>query len=269
MSMGLALLLGLATASATTPGGWRVPAAVPETSVALRPVLVLGDPVGDVAQATLEARYGRGPAAVDVQLPWVYAWNSADGWAHGGPGLLRVGAYAWIDDEHIQLGAEFATPVTSVEHAPRSWGSAAGEVLPNQEFLTVIQTWWGTDRTALTTRGGLGVRAGPYVQDVLGGRTPSAPVVTAAAALTTRLVGPLGLVSEAELLVDPYVPGTARFLLRGDLAVGRGWIVADAGLQLPLLNLAGGSLTFQPIAQVRWYPVLDWPRPGTHPDSPR
>ena len=265
MSASFAVLVGLATAAATTPGGWRIQAALPESTVAVRPVMVLGDPVGNVAQATLDARFGLGPAAVDLQLPWVYAWNGEDGWDRAGPGLLRVGAYGWLLHEHLQVGMEFALPATSAERTARSWGSHSTEVLPDREVMAIGQGQWSTGRLSLTTRAGLGARWGTYASDRLDVRLAVVPVFEHAVTVAWGLVGPLGVVAEGEFVADPYVPFTVRPLLRVDFGVGRSRFALDAGVQLPLLDLAGGRMTFQPIAQVRWYPVLDWPRLGTDP----
>jgi hypothetical protein len=265
----LLALLVAASAAATSPGGWRVQAASPESTVAVRPVIVLGDPVANVAQATLDARFGRGPAAVDLQLPWVYAWNGADGWARGGPGLLRMGAYGWLLHEHLQVGLEFALPVTSADRTARSWGSHSFEVLPDHEIMAIWQGQWSSGRVAVTTRAGLGARWGPYALAWLSAGSTTMPIFEHAVAVACGLAGPFGVVAEGEIVADPYVPLTVRPLLRMDLGAGHGRFTLDVGVQLPVPGTMGGRMTFQPIAQVRWYPVLDWPWPGTHPDSAR
>jgi len=81
----------------------------------------------------------------------------------------------------------------------------------------------------------------------------------------------VGLVAELELVSDRYVPLFTWAMLRADLPVDQGWLVFDLGLQFPISSflVVNDHLgeSFHPCAQIHWYPVLDWPWPGTHTDS--
>ena len=64
------------------------------------------------------------------------------------------------------------------------------------------------------------------------------------------LFGPLGVVTEGELLRD-LTPLTGRALGRIDLGTDQRWSV-DLGVQVPVLQVAAREASPQWVAQVRW-----------------
>jgi hypothetical protein len=264
------LLLLVFAAQATTPGGWRIQAALPETSAAVRPVLLPTDPLAPIAQVTADLRVKYGPVSADLQLPWVHTWDRQGHWAHSYPGQARLGLYAWQFHEHFQLGIETDFPVQQGGVTHGSWGTHANEVLPSNSLASSFHTTWATENFSVTARLALGLRWGPYVLDLLAlGDTPTSPLVEGGWAITRHIAGPVGFVGELEVITDQYVPMSTRLMLRADLPARRGSLALDLGLQHPLLWSRMGMdehlLTFQPCAQIRWWPVLDWPWPGVHP----
>lgn len=263
----LALLL-VGAAAATTPGGWRVQAALPQPSVALRPVMVLGDPVAPIAQATVDLRVPLGPVALDAELPWVHTWGRNGRWSRSYPGQLRMGASAWCAREHIQLGLELAVPLTRNEQAGSSWASLAKEVMPSLEVGPAMHTLWTRGGFSFTGRLFLGGRWGEGARWFPPTRTPYqvtrgifAPEI--AAAVSAHLAGPLGLVTETEWLQDPAIPFSTRALARLELPLRRGGLDLDLGVQVTLIAMLGDEAV-QPIAQLRWWPATEAPPP----DSP-
>ncbi len=270
---GTATLLLTCSASATTPGGWRVQAAVPQSSAAIRSVVLANDPYGGVFQVTGDARATVGPLTLDAQLPWVHTWAHDGLWEpRSFPGQLRVGAHGWLHHQHFQLGLEVAFPVSSAPGTGTSWGSLSSETLPAWEIAHAFHTTWATERFSVTARAVTGVRWGRFQTGCYGsGDIGWCPVFDFAYGLTRHIVGPLGFAMDLELVSD-RVPVTARPMLRLDIPARRGWLVLDAGLQFPPLTTVEDWVAFshfplQPIAQARWYPVLDWPWPGVHFDS--
>lgn len=270
-------LLLIGAVSATTPGGWRVQAALPETSASIRPVAVLRDPVGDVLQATADLRVDVGLVSLDAELPLVATWGDNGRWSHRHPGQARLGAFTWLFHEHFQVGLEGAFPVTGRDGYGQSWGSLSKEVLPSLEFGPSFHTLWATENFNVTARVFLGLRWELWETEAsLLSDTGSTLSLDGAVAFTRHLEGPLGFVGELELVSDAYVPVTTRVLARFDLPIARGWLALDLGLQLPVTTIfdyvvfaleGEGEASIQPCAQIRWYPVLDWPWPGTHFDS--
>jgi hypothetical protein len=245
--------LWAAAAIATTPGGWQVQA-LPDTSLALRPVAVLGDPVAEVAQLTLDARVGFGTWAVDAQLPWVGSHDAQDRWTHSYPGLLRVGGHHWFHREIFQIGLEVAVPVTTDPGAGHSWASLSNDVQPAWELLPVFQVCYAWSRITVDGRIGVGVRAGPHEPDWFEiFDMPARVQFDYAGVVSWWFDERFAAVAEAQLTLDA-VPMTARLMGRAELAPGRGLLLFDLGLQIPILTYTE-YWTLQPIAQVRWYPA--------------
>jgi len=256
----------LAAAGASTPGGWRVQAALPETSAAVRPVAVVADPVGDIVQATADLRVRYGTFAFDAELPWFNTWGSNGRWEAHYPGQLRFGISTWTDNQHFQIGVEGAVPASRRDDLGQSWASLAKETEPCNELGGSLHTLWATERFSVTTRAFIGARWGYGFDGLTGSDNANAyPTIDLAAAMVLQIVDPIAYVGELELVADSAVPISTRILLRADLPVGPGWLAFDLGMQIPATAMA--FPTMQLIAQVRWWPVLEWPWPGAHPDS--
>ena len=255
------LLLLVCAAQATTPGGWHVQAALPQTSAALRSVYLPNDPIAPIVQTTADLRVGVRGQALDLQLPWVNTWDRDERWSHSYPGQARLGLYGWMFHDHFQLGLEADFPVYQGEATGRSWGTYANEVRPSHAVATSFHTIWATENFSVTARTALGLRWGAHVFDLFYGQPGNTNLlIEEAFAITRHIRGPFGLAAELALVSDAYVPMFTTASLRIDLPVSRGWLNLDLGIQVPVhAPLQGDPLTaaVHPCAQLRWYPVLD------------
>ncbi len=259
--MSALVLLWLGTATAGSPDGWRVQAAVPATSAAVRPALVLGDPVAPIVQATGDLRLMLGPVAVDAELPWVTTWDRDGRWAYSYPGNLRLGVSAWTLAEHLQLGVEGSVPTSWNKEHGYSWASLAKESLPSFEAGPALHTLWRAGAWSFSGRLFAGMRGGDGARWFPSGRGGEGLghaifVFDLATVIAVQVKEPVSLVFELERLQDPYFPFTARPMLRVDRPIQRGTLGLDLGLQITQETMFGNEPP-QLIGQVRWYPSSD------------
>ena len=261
--LGTLLVSAAPRALDNAPGGYRLSPALPSSSVAIRPALVVDPEWARVAQFTFDGRLYREPWSYHLQHPIVFAWRSDGSWSSAGLGLVRLGAARAISKKPRWIGAELFLPITPPGMTAQSWGSVAQETLFGAGGRLSYERLWDL-RSPISLRMALGAHY--WSEPVLGSYAWALPSVLPSAEIiaTRSWMNKPGwaVVTEGELTIDA-IPASLRVMGRRTQPLERGSLVADLGVQIPPLTWVDW---FSPqfVAQIRWYPEgidLEHPQP--------
>ncbi|MFZ5480975.1 MAG: hypothetical protein ACOZNI_29710 [Myxococcota bacterium] len=223
-----------------TPDAFRVVERVPRTEAVVR-VAALAEADGfAVAQATSHVAVGYRRVGVFFELPAAVGWSAPLEWSHAGLGNYHVGVVARVGDDDVRHGLSLELRAPQGREAGVRlpfWATVAGETVPR----FILQGTWSVGF------GGTWVArlAFGYGNDAW--LAPNAfPAAEVGIAHVRPIAGPVSLVVEGELLVDP-TPLSARTLAR----LAGEHVAVDVGVQLPVVELATEGALPQLVAQVR------------------